>query len=90
MTDTEGEDCGINPLQFRGWVIAACRWHDHSYSEESWQQTNMSRKEVDDAFLVQLLELSKKGDYRFAKRVASYAMYGVTRALGWLWWEGKK
>lgn len=90
MTDTEGEDCGITPVQFRGWVKDACRLHDKFYTEGSFAQGHFTRKQVDDLFLAQCLELSKKGDYRFAKRVASYAMYGVTRALGWLWWEGKK
>lgn len=84
--DTLGEDCGINPVQIRGWPKLACRWHDSAYSEGSWHEGNMSRYDVDRAFLRQLLTLS--GNH-IGKRILSYGMYYVARLFGARFWEGK-
>lgn len=86
MADTKGNDCGIYPAQFRGWVKMACRWHDQAYSENSWAEKNLTRKQVDDHFLSQLLLMSGRNVLKIG---ASYIMYGVTRLLGANWWEGK-
>lgn len=85
MTDTIGEGCGVFPFIFHGWMDPACRWHDAAYTEGSWQQQNMTRKEVDDHFLLQCLELA--GDCELKQKQA-YVCYEVVRCLGWLWWEG--
>ena len=90
MADTKGVMCGISKLGFRGWALSACEFHDKSYTTNSWSQLNLSRKEIDDVFLSHLLLLSKSGTFKPGKVVASYAMYGVVRALGWLWWEGER
>lgn len=87
MGDTKGEDCGINPIQFRGWVKEACRAHDKFYQEGSWAQKNLSRKEADRRFLLMMLELSGNN---ILKKAASYVMYGFTRVLGAVFWEGKE
>lgn len=86
MSDTKGTACGVFPLLFRGWPRTACTRHDQAYSTGSWHQKNLTRKEVDDYFLVQLLELSGTNP---AKRLASYTMYTVVRLIGWKYWEGK-
>lgn len=88
--DTKGVGCGIFPVLFGGWPKDACVWHDNAYTQQSWHQHNMSRKEVDKALLAQLLELSARGRHRFLKRLSSYAMYGVVRSFGGLWWEGDR
>lgn len=85
--DTYGEDCGIYPLQIRGWPKLACRWHDSAYVEKSWHQSNMTRADVDRAFLTQLLNLSGNN---IAKRIASYGMYYVARIFGARFWEGER
>lgn len=85
--DTPGKGCGIWPLIFRGWPSQQCEVHDQFYIEGSWAQNNISRKRADDHFLEMLLE---KSGNNFAKRAASYAMYGVVRVFGGWWWEGKK
>lgn len=88
--DTKGIGVGIWPILFRGWPFYAAEWHDTAYTLGSWHQANMSRKEVDDFFLEQTLLLSNMGKLKPLKRVASYTMYGITRTLGWIWWEGKR
>ena len=85
--DTQGEDCGIYPLQIRGWPVKACRWHDAAYTEKSWHQGHMTRLEVDRAFLTQLLNLS--GNH-LGKRILSYFLYRVARIFGARFWEGTK
>lgn len=87
MSDSEPDECGIKPITFRGWVKEQCRWHDLAYIKGSWHQLNMTRKQVDEHFLRMMLE-DAQGN--IPKRVASYVMYGVVRAVGWMWWEGKR
>jgi hypothetical protein len=84
--DTKGTGCGIWPFLFRGWPKNACEWHDKAYTEKSWAEHNLTRLEVDRIFLAQLKELSGRNPL---KQIASRLMYGVVRALGWKWWEGK-
>ncbi len=90
MTDTRGEECGIHPVQIRGWPKWACRVHDRYYAKDSWAQLNLTRSEADQAFLNMLLNSSRQGSYRRLKKVASYTMYGISRLLGWMWWEGRR
>ncbi len=85
MTDTIGTGCGIFPFIFHGWMDPACQWHDAAYTEGSWHQQNMTRKEVDDHFLEQCLYLADGVPH---KVMQAYLCYEVVRALGWLWWEG--
>jgi len=87
MSDTRGDKCGIWPVQIGGWAKPACNWHDSAYTKNSWAQEFMSRKRVDEHFLAQLLELSGGNPL---KKMASYAMFGIARALGGIWWEGKR
>lgn len=86
MVDTEPNDCGIKPFTFRGWVKAACAFHDQAYIKDSWHQQNMTRIELDRWFLTQMLEISGRNILKIG---ASYLMYGVTRVFGGRWWEGK-
>lgn len=85
MPDTPGEDCGITPIQFRGWPRDACRWHDSAYSEGSYHQQNFTRAEIDRAFLNQLLLMSGRNPF---KKLASYGMYLMARLFGSKYWEG--
>lgn len=87
-SDTKGEGCGIAPLILkRGKLVDACKWHDKAYTEQSWAQLNLSRKEVDDWFLAQMLEIAGKSKL---EKVQAYVFHGIARALGWIWWEGRK
>lgn len=90
MKDTKGYGCGIWPVLLRGWPAKACNWHDVAHEAQSWQQEHMTRLDVDRAFLAQLLELSKQGTFRSGKRAMAWAMYGIVRAVGGIWWEGKR
>lgn len=90
MSDNEPDRCGINPATFGGWTLAACIWHDKSYVKDSWQQKNMSRKEVDSYFLTLLLYLAKKGRFQSLKRAQAHIMYNFVRFFGGTWWEGKE
>lgn len=86
--DTEGIGCGIYPLLLkRSKFIEACSWHDQTYTEQSWAQLNLTRKEVDDWFLQQMKQIA--GDSTLRKAQA-YLFYGIARVLGGLWWEGSK
>lgn len=87
LRDTRGDRCGIWPVQIGGWPKTACNWHDSAYTEESWAQHNLSRKEVDAHFLQQLLQLSGSNVF---KRVTSYGLWGFARLLGNKWWEGDR
>lgn len=79
--------CGIDPCNFGGWMNPACEWHDLAYTEGSWQQAHMSRKEVDDHFLAQLLYLAEGNPF---KEAAAFGAYGAVRKFGWMFWEGSR
>lgn len=66
---------------------SACYWHDNAYTEGSWAQANLSRKEVDDWFLVQMLEIA--GDNKL-RRLKAKAFHLAARTFGWMLWEGKR
>jgi hypothetical protein len=88
MNDTKGEGCGIYPLLLkRSKFIAACTWHDKAYSDQSWAQLNLTRKEVDDWFLGQMLEIAGNSKLRM---IQAYVFHGIARTLGWIWWEGRR
>lgn len=90
MKDTKGTGCGIWPVLLRGWPAKACEWHDIAHTVGSWQQANMSRAQVDRAFLAQMLLLSNLGSFKRGKRALAWVMYGIVRAVGGIWWEGKR
>lgn len=85
--DTEGTGCGIWPVIVRGWPSKQCDVHDKFYTQESWAQKNISRARADQHFLDMLLDASGS---HIGKRALSYTMYGISRTLGWIWWEGKE
>jgi hypothetical protein len=87
MADNEPDECGIAPLTFRGWVKESCAMHDKFYVRDSWAQRNLTRREADNRFLLMMLEQSGGN---VAKRAASYVMWGVSRLLGGVFWEGKR
>ena len=84
MPDTRGSDCGIWPIQIRGWPKEACRVHDRMYTEGSWAEAHMSRADADRWLLTMLLEVSGKNIF---KKATSYVMYGVARLFGSAYWE---
>lgn len=67
-------------------LLAACGWHDKAYTEESWAQKNLSRKEVDLWFYNQMLIIAGDNTLR---RIKAKAFYLVARLFGGLLWEGK-
>ena len=73
--------CGIEPLNFGGWMNPACEWHDQAYVEGSWAQAHLSRAEVDRQFLTQLLEMAGRNP---AKIAVAWGAYRTVRALGWI------
>lgn len=85
--DDPTDACGIKPVTFRGWGKAACSVHDRFYLKGSWAQTHLTRKEADQHFLNMLLTISGRN---VIKRGASYVLYGLVRALGGPYWEGKR
>jgi hypothetical protein len=80
--------CGLWPVLFGGWCEAACEKHDWYYVNSAGSA--YSRKWVDQEFLRQCLELSKKGRFKIGKKVASYAMYAVVRIGGGIVWDGAR
>jgi hypothetical protein len=90
MSDDEPIRCGICPITFGGWAAPACAWHDEAYIKGSWAQRNLSRYATDQHFLLQLLELAKRGRFQAGKRVQAYAMYHCVRLLGAPYWEGRQ
>lgn len=89
MKDDPTEGCGY-ALTFRGWMKKACGYHDEAYLERSDAQKWLTRRDVDDAFLRDLLLASKRGRFQIGKRAFSYLAYGVVRAVGHWFWEGKE
>lgn len=89
MKDDPTEGCGYW-ITFRGWMNRACKPHDSAYLENSDAQKWLSRKDVDDAFLRDLLLASKRGRFQIGKRAFSYVAYGVVRLVAGIFWEGKK
>lgn len=66
---------------------SACRWHDTAYTEGSFHQVKLSRKEVDQWFYNQMLLIAGDNTLR---RIKAKAFYVVARLFGGLLWEGKK
>lgn len=84
--DKEPERCGIG-LTSTGAedpFIAACSWHDKAYTERSWHEKNLTRKQVDQAFLAQMLTIA--GDSPVLKAKA-YLYYSLARLFGSTFWE---
>lgn len=86
--DTKGIGCGVYPLLLeKSYFADPCSWHDISYLKDSWVQKNMTRKQCDDWFLRQTLEIAGSNKLR---RAQAYLFYGIARALGGWWWENKE
>jgi len=88
MKDDPAIGCGYG-VTFRGWMSKACGYHDEAYLEGSDAQKWLSRKDVDRAFLRNLLNKST-GHLGALKAIAAYSAYGVVRLVGAIFWEGKK
>lgn len=87
--DDEATGCGISKI----WLtrpddpfVDACDWHGNAYMEGSVYQQKYSRALIDSAFLAQMLHAA--GDNLFLK-LKAYLYYGLVRALGGKYWEGK-
>lgn len=79
--------CGVHPFETnsKDLLTPACRWHDFAYTEGSVQQKILNRKQVDQIFLKQMLELA--GDSKY-QRVKAYTYYALVRVFGGSFWEG--
>jgi len=67
-------------------MIDACAWHDEAYTEGTWKNKNLTRKETDQWFLNQMLQIAGGDKVKIAK---AYTFYALTRTFGWMFWEGK-
>lgn len=65
----------------------ACEWHDSAYLEGSLHEQRYSRKQIDKTLRNQFLQIA--GDNKFL-RAQAHIMYALTRAFGWLFWEGRR
>jgi len=80
--------CGVWPFVLsKTRFLDACEWHDQTYLKGSWAQANLTRAEVDRRFL-EYMKLRTKGSTFHTTR--AYLLYGIARAFGGLFWEGKK
>lgn len=87
MGDTFGEGCGIWPVLLKqGFFNDACDWHDAAYTIKSWQEGHMTRAEVDAWFHGQMLRKASGNPLRL---IQAHMFFGIARALGFFWWEGK-
>ena len=87
MPDTKGIGCGIYPVLLTNTrFVAACEWHDNAYTEKSWAEANLTRKQVDKWFLDQMLTIAGGNWWH---RARARLFYGIARLAGNLWWEGK-
>lgn len=88
MTEDLEQECGVNVAKWRNTPFkTACEWHDRAYSKNSFFQRNgWTRKEVDDWFYRQILMLSNGA----LDRMRAHLFYGIVRAVGWMYWEGKR
>lgn len=85
--DTKGIGCGIWPVILTDKeFLNCCAWHDIAYSQGSWHQQNLTRKEVDRRFLSYMLESAGSS----MSKARAYLYYGFARVLGVLFWEGKE
>lgn len=86
ITDDTHVGIGIWPFIINDPVLLpAAQWHDQAYTKHSWQQAHLSRKEVDEHFLALMLMCCETR----AQRARAQVYYQVSRALGWMFWEGK-
>ena len=65
--------------------VPACSWHDLQYRRKENKKTQLSRREVDNHFLKQMLEIAN-GSWRL--KAKAYLYYSVARLFGgplWKW-----
>jgi hypothetical protein len=88
MKDDPSVGCGVWPVILkRTKFLPACEFHDRVYTKESFiQRKGWTRKEVDSWFLAQMKMIAKT-PYDKAR---AYLFYGIVRALGGFFYEGKK
>lgn len=92
MSDDKDCGCGISKIWFTGSkdpLLAACLWHDIAYTRNSFQQrSGWNRARVDNEFLRQMLAIAA-AHLSATMKARAYVYYGIVRAVGWRWWEGK-
>lgn len=87
--DDDHTGCGISPLATgkKDPFYEACRWHDEAYTNESWHEKNLKRREVDKQFYRQMLEIAGGN---LLLRAKAWIYYSLARTFGARFWEGKK
>ena len=80
--------CGVWPVILKGSIFTpACEWHDEAYTIGSFfQRENWTRKQVDEWFYYQMLRIANSP----WDRIQAHIFYGIVRAVGAIWWEGRK
>lgn len=90
MRDDCHTGCGIWPFitGANDPLIPACSWHDSAYMKNSsQQQMGLTRKQIDDCFLRQMLLIAGSCS---GLKLRAQMYYRIVRLLGSLWWEGKE
>lgn len=88
--DNSGVGCGayVWPFLLKDTrFYPACEWHDRATMDGSAQQEMFSRWVVDRTFLHHLLQIAGPSWWH---RARAYLFYGIARALGGFFWEGKQ
>lgn len=89
MKDDNQVGCGYGVV-FRGWAAKACGIHDEAYLKGSDAEKWLTRKEVDDALYRDLVARAKLSKWPGGALPMAGIMYLAVRAVGWIFWEGKK
>jgi hypothetical protein len=85
MKHDEFEGCGISRfwmLPGKHWAAQACSWHDRQFDLRHEGKQTKPRHVIDRMFLRLLLTTART---RF-QRVQAYALYGIAKTFGGLWW----
>lgn len=86
MNRDEIEGCGISKvwmLPSNHWAVPACHWHDQQFDVARTGHQTKSRQTVDRMFL-NLMLLTARTRWQ---RIQAYALYGIARTFGGLWWK---
>lgn len=88
MAEDKYDGCGVSTI----WATSekdpffeACKIHDSFYSKGSPAQSLMTRKEADKILLNNMLKVANTP----ILKAKAYLFYGIVRALGGFYWEGK-
>lgn len=82
--------CGLKGLGFGGWARQCCEWHDSQYDKMFAGTQTLTLDQVDDQFLIMLLEKAKTGPLPNLQKAQAYTMYGIAHSFGLIRWKGPR